>query len=74
MDRRMRRRIRRNIKKALLMAMTIMAAYLVLAGLGLIETLGTEQDWLPAQICMIVVGSSWIHKMLAETGAFNRCE
>ena len=50
------RRIAGKIRGWILVAMTIMAAYLVLCGVGIIELPEWGPDWYPVQICMIVIG------------------
>ena len=63
MNRKQRRKMRRiagKIRGWILTAMAIMAAYLVLCGVGITEMPEWGPDWYPVQVCMIVIGGGWL--------------
>ena len=74
MNRKQRRKIRRiagKIRGWILTAMAIMAAYLVLCGVGITEMPEWGPDWYPVQICMVVIGGGWLIMFMAANGAFD---
>ena len=55
-------------------AMAIMAAYLVLCGVGITEMPEWGPDWYPVQICMVVIGGGWLIMFMAANGAFDEMD
>lgn len=77
MNRKQRRKIRRiagKIRGWILTAMAIMAAYLVLCGVGITEMPEWGPDWYPVQICMVVIGGGWLIMFMAVNGAFDEMD
>lgn len=77
MNRKQRRKIRRiagKIRGWILTAMAIMAAYLVLCGVGITEMPEWGPDWYPVQICMVVIGGGWLIMFMAANGAFDEMD
>lgn len=77
MNRKQRRKMRRiagKIRGWILVAMTIMAAYLVLCGVGIVGLPGWGPDWYPVQICMVVIGGGWLIMFMAANGAFDEMD
>lgn len=77
MNRKQKRKMRKiagKIRGCVLMAMTIMAMYLVLCGIGIVEFPDWGPDWYPVQICMLVVGGGWITMFMEANGAFDELE
>ena len=74
MNRKQRRKMRRiagKIRGWILTAMAIMAAYLVLCGVGITEMPEWGPDWYPVQVCMVVIGGGWLTMFMAANGAFD---
>lgn len=77
MNRKQRRKMRRiagKIRGWILTAMAIMAAYLVLCGVGITEMQEWGPDWYPVQVCMVVVGGGWLTMFMAANGAFDEMD
>ena len=77
MNRKQRRKIRRIVGKIrgwILSAMAIIAAYLVLCGVGITEMPEWGTDWYPVQICMVVIGGGWLIMFMAANGAFDEMD
>ena len=60
-----------KIRGIILMIVTLMAAYLVFASIGMIGMQEWDGSWLPVQVCMFVVGMSWFILFFKANGAFN---
>lgn len=74
MNRKQRRKMRRiagKIRGWSLTVMTIMAAYLVLCGVGITGMPEWGPDWYPVQVSMVVVGGGWLTMFMAANGAFD---
>ena len=67
-------RIAGKIRGWSLTAMTIMAAYLVLCGVGIAEMPEWGPDWYPVQVSMVVVGGGWLTMFMAANGAFDEMD
>lgn len=65
---------RGKIRGWILTAMEIMAAYLVLCGVGITEMPEWGPDWYPVQICMVVIGGGWLIMFMAANGAFDEMD
>lgn len=65
---------RGKIRGWILTAMAIMAAYLVLCGVGITEMPEWGPDWYPVQVCMVVVGGGWLTMFMAANGAFDEMD
>lgn len=65
---------RGKIRGWILTAMAIMAAYLVLCGVGITEMPEWGPDWYPVQICMVVIGGGWLIMFMAANGAFDEMD
>lgn len=77
MNRKQRRKMRRiagKIRGWSLTVMTIMAAYLVLCGLGITEMTEWGPDWYLVQVSMVVVGGGWLTMFMAANGAFDEMD
>ena len=77
MNRKQRRKMRRiagKIRGWSLTAMTIMAAYLVLCGVGITGMPEYGPDWYPVQVSMVVVGGGWLTMFMAANGAFDEMD
>lgn len=58
----------------ILTVITLMAAYLVFASIGMIDLPEWDSGWWPVQFCMFIVGMAWIILFEAANGAFDEDE
>lgn len=58
----------------ILTVITLMAAYLVFASIGMIDLPEWDSSWWPVQFCMFIVGMAWIILFGAANGAFDEDE
>lgn len=68
------RKVKRYARGAALIAVTIMAAYLIFCGVGVTDLPEWDGSWLPVQICMFCVGGSWLYLFCYANGAFDEYE
>lgn len=58
----------------ILTVITLMAAYLVFASIGMVDLPEWDSSWWPVQFCMFIVGMAWIILFEAANGAFDEDE
>lgn len=58
----------------ILTVITLMAAYLVFASIGMVDLPELDSSWWPVQFCMFIVGMAWIILFGAANGAFDEDE
>ncbi len=58
----------------ILTVITLMAAYLVFASIGMVDSPEWDSSWWPVQFCMFIVGMAWIILFEAANGAFDEDE
>ena len=58
----------------ILTVITLMAAYLVFASIGMVDLPEWDSSWWPVQFCMFIVGMAWIILFGAANGAFDEDE
>ena len=69
-----KRKVKGYIRGAVLVAITLMAGYLVFCSVGVIDLPEWDESWLPVQACMFCVGMGWLVLFGAANGAFDDFE
>ena len=64
--------MKKKIKGILLEVITIMAVYLIFCSVGIIDLPEWDKSWIIPQICMFIVGMTWMCLMGKANGWF--CE
>lgn len=66
--------MKKKIKGILLEAITIMAVYLIFCSVGIIDLPEWDKSWIIPQICMFIVGMTWMCLMGKANGWFYEDE
>lgn len=69
-----KKKMKGYIRGAVLVAITLMAGYLVFCSVGVIDLPEWDGSWLLVQICMFSVGMGWLVLFGAANGAFDDLE